>query len=526
MNRFWLITKVQLKNIFQQSNRKKNALHLGTYTFGILLMAFLGVYYAFMLFNDMDPSMFQSIPMLMAYVVTIIIFVMGISTSRGMLFGFKDLDMLRAMPFTDKEIVFSKLSVFTLTEYAYSGAFLIPVLILYGVKAGMGILFYVLSIIGFITMPLIPIVLASVIGMYLERLSAGKKHSDAIRNASAVIVFVIFYAFMMYTSMSSNSSTAGFIGMNKYFDQFLPVTKWYMQGSIDGNVLLVLATMVISVVVYALFILFYSKNVMKVNSMANQGYHEANFQMTRAKKNSAFKALLHKEIQRFIKNFMYVFNTAFGMILLVGGSVYLMFVHNDIVAFFTDAMSASTEISAFISQMLILGIVMLGQMTCTTACSISLEGKSMWITKTLPVSVTQIFWSKMLVNILLIMIPSTISLILLGITFQFQIPYFLLGFVFIVVSSLFISMLGLILNLAFPKLEFENEQEVIKQSMSSFIAVFLPMIICIVMVIWFISSAESSAVVFYVYLIGLVLADGVMYSILMSNGKKKFLSLN
>ena len=62
---------------------------------------------------------------------------MGISTSRGMLFGFKDLDMLKAMPFTEREIVFSKIAVFTLTEYAYAGSFFLPVILIFGIKAGM-----------------------------------------------------------------------------------------------------------------------------------------------------------------------------------------------------------------------------------------------------------------------------------------------------------------------------------------------------------------------------------------------------
>ena len=39
MNRFLLITKVQLLNVFKQSNKKKSMLNLGSYPIGAIVMA-------------------------------------------------------------------------------------------------------------------------------------------------------------------------------------------------------------------------------------------------------------------------------------------------------------------------------------------------------------------------------------------------------------------------------------------------------------------------------------------------------
>ena len=205
MNRFLLITKIQLMNVFKQSSKKKSKLNLGSYTIGAIIMFGLGIYYSAMLFSSVPPEAYTTVPFFMAYMITFLIFVMGISTSRGMLFGFKDLDLLKAMPFTEREIVFSKIAVFTLTEYAYAGSFYIPVILYFGIKAGMGWLFYVLALIGYTALPLFPIALSSLVGMGIEKISAGRKHSDLIRNIVGVVFFIAIYAGSMYASLKNGA---------------------------------------------------------------------------------------------------------------------------------------------------------------------------------------------------------------------------------------------------------------------------------------------------------------------------------
>lgn len=526
MNRFWLITKIQLINLFKQSKRKKSVVNLGSYTVGVIVMAVVGIYYTNMLFMSLKPSQYNNVPYFMVYTITFLILIMGISTSRGMLFGFKDLDILKAMPFTEREIVFSKIAVYTATEYAYAGSFFIPVIIIYGVKVGAGVLFYILSLLGFLALPLLPLVLASLIGMGLERLSAGKKHADLIRNLTSIIIFLAVYALYMYSTISTGASNgAGFIGMNGYLEKLMVLSKMYMDGAMQGNVVMVLGSMAISIAAYLLFLYFYSGTVMHINSLANQGYHVTNFAIKKVHTNGVFIALFKKERDRFLRNFLYVFNTAFGMIMLVAFAVFLMFKRIETVEVITQLMSENASLSTFISQLMIMLIVFFGQLTCTTSSSISLEGKSLWIMKTLPVSVAQVFWSKMLVNILLICIPSILSLILLGIVFNFSILYIVLGLAFILISSMGISMLGLLLNLAFPKLQYENEQEVIKQSMAAFCAVFIPMLVSIGTAIGFLRYTGDVTYLFYFIIGGYGLLDILMYAILMTYGKEKYLSL-
>jgi ABC-2 type transport system permease protein len=145
--------------------------------------------------------------------------------------------------------------------------------------------------------------------------------------------------------------------------------------------------------------------------------------------------------------------------------------------------------------------------------------------KSIPVTVKQIFWSKILLNVVVILIPSLISLLMLGIAFGFGLFYYLIGIVFIIASALGVSMFGLLMNLQFPKLEYENEQEVIKQSMAAFLGVMVPMLAGMGMVGAFIATAPDQPYLFTIFLLIYIVLDLIEYALLMSAGRKKYEAL-
>ena len=72
--------------------------------------------------------------------------------------------------------------------------------------------------------------------------------------------------------------------------------------------------------------------------------------------------------------------------------------------------------------------------SCTTMASISMEGKNIWIVKSIPVSVITVFASKILVNLTILspVIPATILIIItLKIPFIKGLLIFLLQFPFL-----------------------------------------------------------------------------------------------
>ena len=114
-------------------------------------------------------------------------------------------------------------------------------------------------------------------------------------------------------------------------------------------------------------------------------------------------------------------------------------------------------------------------MTSITSSMISLEGKSLNILKSLPISPIKIVLYKVF-SALIIMVPCIIiGDIILFIKFKLDI----ISIIFILISSIlfpFVSeLIGIIINLKYPKIDASNDTEVVKQSMSSLVSTFIGM---------------------------------------------------
>ena len=112
-------------------------------------------------------------------------------------------------------------------------------------------------------------------------------------------------------------------------------------------------------------------------------------------------------------------------------------------------------------------------MTSITSSMISLEGKSFSILKSLPVQPFKIVFYK-IVAALVIMIPCIlIGDVIVFIRFKFD----FLSIILLLIASLLLpflsELIGILANLKYPKMDATNDTEVVKQSMSSMISVFI-----------------------------------------------------
>ena len=163
-------------------------------------------------------------------------------------------------------------------------------------------------------------------------------------------------------------------------------------------------------------------------------------------------------------------------------------------------------------------------MSNTAGSSISLEGKNLWILKTLPVDIKKVLKSKVLFNILVILPISIISLVIVFFTFNLALTELLIGILFEILISIFVGEFGIIINLKYPKINYINETQVVKQSLSSFLCVMLPMVVIMVMpIIYFIASYTISINVFVMIICGILLLINALFYLLINTwGVKKF----
>ena len=114
-------------------------------------------------------------------------------------------------------------------------------------------------------------------------------------------------------------------------------------------------------------------------------------------------------------------------------------------------------------------------MTLITSSSISLEGRTINITKSLPVSERDILKSKIVycyfIELPFILVSEFIFFIVFKVSFVDILLILGIGFVMVTLSSI----VGLLVNLKYPKMNASSDTEVVKQSISSMISVFIGM---------------------------------------------------
>lgn len=524
MSEFFLLIKYQFLNYILRSNKKKG-LKIGGGVLTFLILLGLSIYYSFIyidLFSSAKDSFF---PYFMGYFCFLMTFMFGISNSQGMLFGFTDLDFLRSLPLKNKNIVASKIALFIGIQYMMAAVFLLPALTIFGIRAGFGALYYIFMIIGFISFPILPILLSSILGIFVKYISAGKKYANWIQNIGTILfVIVVYYiSFSVGYAQGSSDGTIN-ISRDQGIFKYLYTVNWYIDAMTKNKFIFLLLFTVVSFLFLYIAIQFYSKYIIKINEKASQGYHDDNFSLEKNKTTrSTFGALFFKEFNRVFTNFIYFINTTIGLFMLLGLSIYICFFVRDDISFLISSISfLGADIKTIIWQAVVLVIIMMGQMSCTTHVSISLEGKSVWLIKTLPIKTESVFLAKLLVNILIVIVPSFITLILIGITFKFSYIYFIVGSLFIIITAIFNSSLGLFINLLFPKLDYDREAAVIKQSLSAFMGVFVPFLLAIGLLIAFFLLIERFNL-FYVYFALYLILDILLLTYLFTKGIDKFM---
>lgn len=235
---------------------------------------------------------------------------------------------------------------------------------------------------------------------------------------------------------------------------------------------------------------------------------------------------MRKELKRYFYSPVYMFNTSFGLLLSVIVSLYLCFKGRDIF----DMVLANYGVSSHLSLPVLFYffILFVGSMTSISSSSISLEGKTMNITKSLPIKEKTILNSK-IITCFMIELPFLLfSSILFFIKFRPSLLYIIL-ILLIDLLTIFISAnIGLIVNLKYPKMNFTNDTEVVKQSMSSMISVFVGMGIFIgsILLIVFLSDYIKLDLLLVLHVLFITIVSIILYLILMKFGIKEYKNIN
>ena len=255
----------------------------------------------------------------------------------------------------------------------------------------------------------------------------------------------------------------------------------------------------------------------------NEGYKNKTHIIKELKQTKLINALIKKELNRYFSSYIYLLNTSIGMILLLVMTI-------GITIFGAEKVNMMFELNLDMNMLkpqLIIIILFMIITTCTTYCSISLEGKSLWISKSLPIKEVDIFKSKIYMNLILNMPISIICFLVLSLKLKFDISFIIIMTLTIISICLLVSLGGLLCNLYFPNTNWKNEVAVVKKSIGIIVILFGG-IIYLGIYTWAYFKLQISNINSYLLLATIItfILDILIYQIIKTKGIKIFKNIN
>lgn len=454
---------------YKSKKNGKNKLFLPIFLF-VLVSISIGSYAELIAKPLHEVNMTYVLLTLFLFVVSILTFMQGIYKSQGILFESKDNDMLFSLPIKKSTILFLRIFKLISFQYIYNLMFLLPCYSIYIYHEGISLSFLLLSVLEILLVPLIPTILSSILGYIVMMVSSRFKSKKIIQTLISILIFLGIYYLSFNLDSFVNDIASKATSINDILSKIYYPIGSYISLINKFDIVTFIKMLLINIIPFIIFIILGSKYYFSIIFKSSETSVKSGGKVSYKSRRKVF-SLCNKELKRYFSSPVYMFNTSFGLILLLIASILLCVKGKDILS----SIFSQYGISGNMSINLVFIVVLLFSLffTSITSSSISLEGKSINITKSLPVMISTIFNSKLLMAITIEMPFAIISLLIISIKFKLSFVYFILVLLFSLLIVLCNGMTGLIVNLKYPKLNYSSDTEVVKQSMSSMISVFI-----------------------------------------------------
>ncbi|SMF63785.1 ABC-2 type transport system permease protein [Paenibacillus uliginis N3/975] len=532
MTNIWRLTKIQLLSSFGlnkalhtrdvKERRKLLLLSIGI-LIGVIMIAVASFGYSFMMALTFEQiGRMDLLLAIMMAVTSIVGFFTTIYKASGVLFSFKDFDLVMSLPIKTSHVVASRVLQLYVLNLFFTLMVMLPAGAVYAIKVSPEALYYLFFLIALLFIPLLPIIAATVIGALISWISSRFKASRMI---SLILTFGVIIG-VMIGSFRINGNEQVLADMSTQLADMIfklyPLAAMYVDAVCSYKIGSLLLFIAISVLAFMLFTTVLGTRYKAIHTGLTTSHASSKYIMKPLETSSPFRALYKKELRRYIGSSLYVLNTSIGMIFLLVMSIALLFMSSEKLGQLIEI----PQLSDYLSKLAPLVVSLFVILSCTTSSSISLEGNNLWILKSSPVPKKTILLSKVAVNLTITMPISIVSCVMLMISLRTGWIESLLLLVIPLIYACYSAMLGVIVNLKLPNLEWISEVTVIKQSASvlvsmliGFISLVIPFAISLLL-----SHVNGNLISLGIGIMMMVVC-GVMYRYIQTKGEQLFQAL-
>lgn len=519
MNKCLLLLKVQLLGMFginrarfskDKKEKGRTALFAGVAALiGIMMLGYsFSIAISFTAFG-----MGHIIAPAIALTCSLLAFVFTFLKSRGVLFDFKDYDMMMSLPVNSGMVIASRLLSVYLPDAAFTLIISAPALFLYGLTEKLPFSSWLMMLLSILLIPILPIIAAMALGAFLTFVTVRLRHSNFFVIILNVVVFLGLMIFLMrFSVMSETEIIKALNQVSQMIGRIYPPGTMLGLALEQGDWLIFGKFAAVSLIPAVIFVVLLGRVYTKINSAIFAKRASKNYELGVLKQSAPVWALTRKEILCLLSSPVYFMNTLSGVLLLIPASITVFFLNISGI----EQILGVSNIEGYIVNCIPFAICFFLVLGSPTAVSMNMEGKYRWLPFSLPVKPIIIFQAKILTNLLFSLPVSILGSLLFVIRFRITGVMLVCTFLVPVFYNIFTAVLGIVINFKLPKYDWSSEYQAVKNSASLIIVTIIGMVAVLLPFAGAVFAGEFIGIL-YGAVMGIIgLVTGILYHSLKS----------
>lgn len=481
------------------SDKKKG---IGMITGFIFIMTVFILYETMFYLSLAESEMAECLPSLVVLISSLISLFLTFLKSQGAFVGMKDYDMTMSLPVKEIDIIISRFIFIYIINSAISLAVGLPADVVYAVSSSANTSSWIIFGIALLFIPVIPMTVSLIAGIVIKALSLRSKHRNAV---SIILSFAAVIIIVLFSFRTQNIGLDRMIDLGQNISAaaenlYLPA-EMLAKAVSESSWLLLLLFSVFSVMPALIFIFILAKYYKRINTASLS--HSLNYNMKQKviRPSVPFTALYRKELKMFFSCTVYALNSSVGMVLMAVTSIFIIFI----------PIGSLGSLHQMIRQTVPLIGAVFVSISSTTSSSLSLEGDKRWIMCSLPVASSEIVKSKIALNLTIIVPLLIISSAAAGIGLKLDLFKIITTIAVAASYGLYISVLGIYINVKFPKYDWKSEYYAVKGSVSVLLTAIIGIASSLIPLMMCISFSRYSSMLMYCSSAAVITAAGILY---------------
>lgn len=466
----------------------------------------------------------------MCILLCVFTFIFSFNVILNELYFTGDIENLLPLPLKPREIVGAKIASIFCAES------LVQLLVIFfsviGFFFALGLSFknFLLGILGMITLPMIPIIYCSIIGLLIMSFTRFIRNKETIRKVGLVFVLAVLMLFVYFLGALQNFDLElyieGFVngdqtflhvmrGIFPHINLFIDIL---VTGSIRSLLLYILVNIGFIVVLLGLADVCYFKGVVGLSSKDTESKKSSSNILNNIKVENPTNSYFKKEIFTLFRTSSYFLNC------ILINFIWPIFVYvicklkfpNLTLSKLKNLVTSTDNNTLIIIFMFVIGVsILLPALNSIASSSFSREGKNFYFMKYIPMDYSSQVYVKLLVSFIIAFIGVNVFSLIFYLVIGLKVST---AFIFLIISFLailFICSLGIIIDSINPKLVWDDELNALRENSNNFIVMGISIFMFIVLagLCYLLYKSFGLALAFTSILLILILLNAIVYDL-------------